>query len=539
MRGWARTARQALAQIPDPRLGRLPEAPALPVRDPWPGDAAAGAHLLRGEPGFPGVVRSLALGSWAPGACNAQEPAPLAALAHGFTWLRDLRALGTDAARSRARALVADWIGAARLPAIASRPDIAGARLAAWLGHYDFFAASADDPFRQRLLARVAADARRLAASLPADEIDGRTLTALKGLIAAAVSLPEHAPSLTRALKLLPSEIARQVLPDGCHAERSPVAQLAALQDLTEIRALLQAAQAVSPPSLGAAIERMAPALRALRHGDGGLVLFNGAKEGGATLIELVLTQAGRGGRAPSGLTEGGFHRLQAGRSVLVVDGGAPPPAGLDRTAHAGTLAMELSIGRERLIVNCGGAPAGGTAEEDTAWAAAARATAAHSTLTVADINSSELRPHGLGRRPSEVIVQRQEANGAHWLEASHDGWRPAFGAIHHRRLYLAESGEDIRGEDSLEAPNPVPYAVRFHLHPQVQAALQSDGETVVMRLPGGGSWRFRAEGAQVQLEESVYLGSGTPRGTAQIVLSGTAEGPQHVKWAITKHGPA
>ena len=36
----------------------------------------------------------------------------LRALAHGFTWLRDLRALGTDAARMRARALVADWMTA-------------------------------------------------------------------------------------------------------------------------------------------------------------------------------------------------------------------------------------------------------------------------------------------------------------------------------------------------------------------------------------------------------------------------------------------
>ncbi len=525
---WARQARQLLAQLPNPRLGRLPDAPALPVRDPWPGDAAGGARLLRGELAFQGAARSLAPGSW-------PEPAPLAALAHSFVWLRDLRALGTDAARTRARALVADWIGTPRQSlgrTMAFRPDVAGARLTAWLGHYDFFAASADDAFRQRLLARLASDARLLAASLPADEIDGRTLTALKGLIAASVSLPGHAPYLARALRLLPAELARQVLPDGCHAERSPAAQLAALQDLTEIRALLQAAQASPPPALGAAIERMAPALRALRHGDGGLVLFNGAKEGSATLLELVLTQAGRGGRAPAGLTEGGFHRLQAGRSVLVVDAGAPPPPGLDRTAHAGTLAMELSIGRERLIVNCGG-----MASEEKAWAAAARTTAAHSTLVVADTNSSELRPDGLGRRPAEVHVQRQEANGAHWLEASHDGWAHSFDALHHRRLYLAESGEDIRGEDAVEASAPVAYAVRFHLHPQVQAALQADGETVVLRLPGGGSWRFRAEGAQVQLEESIYLGGDTPRGTAQIVLSGTQGGAQHVKWAITKHG--
>ena len=51
------------------------------------------------------------------------------AAAHGFTWLRDLRALGTDAARLRARALVAEWVAAppadaARAPAgRRRRPD--------------------------------------------------------------------------------------------------------------------------------------------------------------------------------------------------------------------------------------------------------------------------------------------------------------------------------------------------------------------------------------------------------------------------------
>ena len=95
---------------------------------------------------------------------TASGSAVLDAAAHGFTWLRDLRALGTDAARLRARALVADWINAPPAEPVAHRPDVAGARIAAWLGHYDFFAATADDAFRQRLMARLVSDARGLSA---------------------------------------------------------------------------------------------------------------------------------------------------------------------------------------------------------------------------------------------------------------------------------------------------------------------------------------------------------------------------------------
>jgi len=527
-RRWARDARRAMSKMPAMRMGRVPDAPSLPVRDPWPGNPARGARLLKDELELAGAVRRLAPGGWGDTAGHEL----MRAHAHGFTWLRDLRALGTDAARARARALVADWIAAPHLERLAHRPDVAGARIAAWLGHYDFFAASADDGFRSRMMARLVADARMLAASLPTEELDARALTALKGLIAAAVALPDHAAFLTRTLRFLPQEIARQVLPDGCHAERSPAAQLAALQDLTEIRSLMQAAQVQPPAALASAIERMAPALRALRHGDGGLALFNGAKEEQAALIDLVLIQAGRGGRAPAGLTEGGFHRLQAGRSVLVVDCGAPPPPGLDRLAHAGTLSLELSVGKDRLVVNCGAAPAAGPA-----WRDATRASAAHSTLVIADTSSSELRAAGLGRHPGQVDVQRQEANGAHWLEASHDGYKAAFGAVHRRRLYMAESGEDVRGEDAVEGPTPQAYAVRFHLHPSVAAVMQGEAEGVMLRLPGGTAWRFKAEGAQVSLEESVYLGGLEPQRSQQIVLTGHAEGAQQAKWAITKVG--
>jgi len=524
--------RRAMARMP--RLGStfgggVPDAPAVAARDLWPGDAALGARLLRGEIEMLGAARPLKPGSWQ----DASGPEILRALAHGFTWLRDLRALGTDAARLRARALVGDWIANPSPDPVAHRPDVAGARIAAWLGHYDFFFAAADDLFRQRLMARLVTDARLLAAAMPVEEMDGRALTALKGLLAAAMAMPDHAAFMSRGLRFLGQELTRQILPDGCHAERSPSAHMAALQELLEIRMLLQSAQVAPPAALGGAIARMAPVLRMFRHGDGGLALFNGSREDSATLIEQVLAQAGRTNNTiPNSLLEGGFQRLQAGRTVLLIDCGAPAPRGVDRFAHAGTLGMEISIGRQRLIVNCGAAPAA-----PKEWLDAMRATAAHSTLVIADTSSSTLLPDGVGRRPSRVVAQRQEDNGALWLDANHDGWKRSFGAIHHRRLWMAPSGDEIRGEDAIEAATGQPYALRFHLHPSVQANPQQDGAAILLRLPNGGGWRLRSNAPRLALEESIYLGGTTPRRCEQVVMSGFADEPQDVKWALSRVG--
>ncbi|MCR0984494.1 heparinase II/III family protein [Roseomonas populi] len=531
MSGWLRGARRTLSGL---KPIRVPEAPSRAFRDLWPGDVTRAGKLMEGELEVAGTVRPLPddPSAFGPG---AGSPAWRAAL-HGFAWLRDLRALGTDAARMHARDITRLWLESGTTDPVAAAPEVVGARLSAWLGHWDFLAATAEDGLRRALMVRLAADARGLVAGLPAEARHRGALVALKGALAAAVALEEE-PWLTRCLKLLPAEIDRQILPDGAQVERSPGVLLLALQDLIEIRNLLHGAGIEAPPHLAHALDRAAPALRLFRHGDGGLAAFNGTREEAASLLDLVLTQAQARGRAPLILGDAGFQRLQAGRTLVIADCGTPPPRngatppgglprGADRLHHAGTLAFEMSIGRDRLIINCGAAPAA-----EGAWRDALRATAAHSTLTLADTNSSELTEDGLGRRPEHVEAERHEASGAQWLEATHDGWKKGFNAIHRRRLYLAESGDDLRGEDIVEAEDLPAFTVRFHLHPGVTTTMAEDGGSVMLRLPSGNAWRLRARGGKLSVEDSVQV-FGEARAATQVVVSAEA-GAGQVQWAI------
>jgi uncharacterized heparinase superfamily protein len=517
---------------------RVPDAPARAFRDLWPGDAARGARLMRGELEVMGSARQLT--GW------GVEAGPLAwrQAAHGFAWLRDLRMLGTDPARVEARDITEDWLANGAAEPLASLPEVAAARISAWLGHWDFLAASADEGFRRVLMQRLVQDGRLVAASVPDESAHRGALVVLKGAVAAAVALGEEA-WMIRALKFLPAELERQFHPDGGHVERSPAIQLLAFQDLVELRNLLNGSGISAPPQLATVIDRAGQALRLFRHGDGTLALFNGTREEAAPTVDLALTQGQAKGRAPLLLQETGFHRLAASRTLVIADCGPPPPGrapdpatgaprGADRFAHAGTLSFEMSVGRDRLIVNCGASPA---AEE--MWCAALRSTAAHSTLVVAETNSAELRPEGLGRRPERVEAERYENQGAQWLEASHDGYRRTHDVVHRRRLYLSENGDDLRGEDILESAAGValPCVVRFHLHPAVTALLQEEEGGVLMRLPSGQGWRLRARGAAIALEESIYM-AGEARRSNQIVLTseGEADG---VQWAITRVTPA
>ncbi|MCQ8239258.1 heparinase II/III family protein [Rhizosaccharibacter radicis] len=530
VRRWSRDAKLSLARLPSSLgLGRVPEQPAQALRDPWPGDTARGSRLMKGELVSGGATIRLVPASVVPG-----QPAPPGAFAvggevapllrehlNGFGWLRDLRALGTDAGRLRARALVADWLLRPPADSVAREPHVMAARLTAWLYHFDFFAATADDGFRGRLMARIVMDGRSLSALLPLPGHDRSVFACLKGLLAVGVALPENGSLLSRFMRFLPPELGRQVLGDGSQPERSPQAQFEVLRELAEMRAIMQAAQIAPPLALAASLDRMSPVLRALRHADGGLALFNGSTEGNPVFIDLVLSQSTRGRAVQNELPEGGFRRIVAGRTVLIVDAGPPPPPGLDRGAHAGTLSFEMSVGRDRLIVNCGSAT-------DPDWREALRATAAHSTLVLGDgVSSSGLREGGLLARPGRVEADHRTAGGAHWLEFSHDGYRPAFGAVHRRRLYLAEAGDDLRGEDLLEAADVSPgFVLRFHLHPAVVVERDEEHGGALLSLPGGGRWRFRADVGRITLEDSIYAGNGTPVRCRQIVVQMRAPVP-------------
>jgi uncharacterized heparinase superfamily protein len=519
--------------------GRTPAALTMAPPDPWPGDAARGTALLNGVFGFGGEVLRGGTLAWYPAGMSERW---LAAL-HGFDWLRDLRAVGGDAARRRARELVDDWwMQAGHWHAVAWRPDVLATRLFAWLGQYEFFCASADDAYRQRYLRAIAQQGRHLARVLPGGGAGEPLLVALKGLIVAGLALPDRAAWADQGLRLLERECARQLHPDGGHLSRNPATQVAVLRHLVDTRGALLAAGREVPHFLIGAIERAAPFVRMLRHGDGGLALFNGADEGESWLIDMLLAQADARGRPPSSAPHSGYERMVNSRTLVLVDTGPPPPFGLDRNAHAGALAFEMSVGKERIIVNCGAHASGAGV-----WAAVQRASAAHSTLIVDDTNSAELLPDGgFGRQPSDVGVARDESDGSIWLDASHDGYALPFGLVHRRRLFLDAAGDDLRGEDTLVrsggAARPAHgFAIRFHLHPSVQASLVQNGAAALLRLPSGAGWRLRAQGGTLSLAESIYLGhAGETRRSEQVVVSGalladTAEEAASVKWALQR----
>lgn len=523
-----------------PTLGNKdPGQPAVRFQSLRHGDPERGTAIRDGVFPFAGQVVRRSSGLW--GETDAGE-AWVTAL-NGFSWLSDLKTLENDAARRRGVGLILDWIENNRkwTPHGWNTATLS-TRVTNWLIHFFDFFDGADEMIRRRVRISLARQIVHLDRIALHDTDGAARIVAMKGLIYAGHSFELFHRQLPKWGEQLEKELARQILPDGGQLERCPTVLISVLRHVVDCRKAYQAAKVECPSGIQQAIDRMVPMALALRMPDGGLCQFNDSTEGNAGEIKVLLAEAGVNAKPVLHAPHSGFERIEAGKTTLVMDTGSPPPQGFDHHVHAGALSLEISIGKERLIVNCGAA-----ISDDRRWRDAQRATAAHSTLCLSDTNSSVLTDDGVGERRAVVTAERNVQDGQVWIETSHNGYSTQLGFIHRRRLFVSSDGEDIRGEDVLEPvdPNqpvtPLPFAIRFHLHPSVKSSMLGNNSAALLRLAKGGGWRLRATGGSITLEETVYLGQqAEPRRSQQVVIRGETGGsPVSIKWAIRRETKA
>ena len=480
----------------------------LPL-DPAPGDPEFANALFQGRYVFGGEHRSaLNEPPWLIEDASEAWQADI----NGFEWLADFRAAEAETARLRARELVRTWIDLNdRWRPLSWRSDVLGRRLVWWACHAKFLCDGAEPTFLRHFLTSFAAQARHLtrATGLLSDE--NWALPALAGRVVAEGVLSGATKRFMSDLDALQDLIIREVPSDGTLPSRNADQALAALRLLLSVKSILDDLKLDTPDALANAIKRIPLGIKTFRHGDGCLGVFNGGSEGDRIYIDAILAASKVRGATPFVLPDLGFHRISAGKSLILFDVGRPGSA--LQSSHAGLLSFELSVGLDRVIVNCG--TMGGSQ-----WQQIGRSTAAHSTLIVADTNVLEISDRG-ARQEQEVTVQasRREDSSHVLIESSHDGYAHRYGLRHDRAIYMSADGDQIRGEDSLIAINEAGrkiqhFAIRFHLHPQVNVSLATDGATALVRLPRGTGLRFRSS-SSVSLEEKRlpwHLGRGTQR---------------------------
>ena len=520
--------------------GRYPlKLLAVPL-DPIPGVAARGEALLGGQIGYRGD--SVSLMTLESGRTAMSKP--LSTYFQSFAWLRDLAAAAPrQQAAPVAELLMAKWLDAHAelVSGDAWQPELWGRRILFWGAYSPLILSSRDLVYHSSVLNALGRGARHLDRSADKAAPGAARIAAWCGIVAGCLLIPGGDGRRGWGETGLARALAVSQFDDGGSVSRSPSQLLDSIALLAMLRAVYAARRLEMPSDLQGTMARMVAAVLGVTHADRGLASWQGGGPFPAERVAAVIEASGVRTRPLRQSRDWGYQRLAAGGSVLIMDAAPPPVSRVVEGGCASTLAFEFSDGAARLVVNCGGARAA-TARLPGALAEGLRTTAAHSTLTLADSNSTAIHPDGtLGRGVGEVELSRQESDIGSRIEASHDGYVRRLGFVHRRQLMLTGDGRELRGEDSLvpqgRRRRGAPFAIRFHLGKGVKASLSGDGQGALLRMPGGDGWQFRCRGAALATDVSVWIDpDGQPVSTQQLVVTGDgAAGGASVNWAFKR----
>jgi len=522
------------------------------VTNPLAGDRASGIALRAGHFLVHGVKSPIAQVDFV-GA--ARMTPPLERVVHSFEWLADLDACAPrEEAAPVAERILAAWLKANSKPPSRPRKGAAwtvghsGARLLNWLVHAPLILSGVDRTLRSSTLGAISETARWLDRNVGKAEDRHAEAIGWSAIVAAGLLMQGGRPRRLYGEAGLLRAIGEAIGDDGGVLSRSPVAQMEVIASLVKLRACYEATRREPPDAIEEMLSLLVPPLLALGHGDGSMGSWQGAWAIPAGTVSALVEASRVRTRPLREVRQWGFQRVTAGKSVLQMDAAPPPMRRHARYGCASTLAFEFSADGQRIVVNCGGAAcAGGIVP--VRLEQGLRATAAHSTLTLDDANSTAILINGgIGHGVTEVEFERREMEiegqgPATRIEASHNGYAARYGLMHRRILIARADGSELRGEDLLVPSGrkgkrgKVGYAIRFHLGPDVEARLSDDGQGAGLALADGSYWQFRAGEGEVVIEESLWVdGSAKPVPVQQLVIQGlVSRGGGNFSWLLKK----
>ncbi|MEM6467497.1 MAG: heparinase II/III family protein, partial [Pseudomonadota bacterium] len=388
-------------------------------------------------------------------------------------------------------------------------------------------------------------------------------IAALSGLVHGLLVLGGREAALADAIRGLGRAAADAVDESGGVPNRSPETLLAVVDHLVSASNALTAAGRPVDDRVRTAIELGAQALRGVRLTGTRLARFNGSGPGPEGALDQVLAASGvRPARIPPAQPMG-FGRLAGGTTALVIDGARPPRSAQTSHAHAGTLALELSVGRQPVVVNAGPAQ-----HLEADWRRATRTSAFHSTLVVDRSSSSRFWRPGIVTRafgelmtdgPRAVRFERARDMTGSWLNATHDGYAATHGLLHDRKIFISADGSAVYGEDGVrlsESGGKQRFDARlkgmrglgalailhFHIHPDVDLRDPRDEPLIRFYLPDGAVWVLRHQGAEAAVEPSHYFDPelGKPRMGQQVQLrTQLRKGTEVISWSFAREKAA
>jgi uncharacterized heparinase superfamily protein len=232
---------------------------------------------------------------------------------------------------------------------------------------------------------------------------------------------------------------------------------------------------------------------------------------------------------------------------LLFFDIGSPPEKGNSSCYQSGPLSFEYFFDNHKIITNCGfGNKISKKAE------LISRLTSAQSTLCLNDSSVTRFERNNLINNifGTSIISSFKVFNfytdedlNSISISAKHDAYKNNFNYIHERKIKINKKSGNLSGVDNLIFENKNieltnNYSIRFHLYPGINAVKTIGGKSILIQIEKNKSLVFTANGENISLEKSIFLGRNQIINNSCVTISGILKKSESksINWELKKN---
>jgi len=494
----------------------------------WTGDLENGRKIINGFLSFDNESIVFDLETWKKNKASKGWNEKL----HSFEWVDDIKALRTNKARIFLRNNLKQWLlFHSNWDPSKWKINILSKRICNLLSNASFFYETADDEFQKRFSKTLSKQSIHLLKNYKIKLSGSEKIFIPKAIIISSTCFRNLENKLELGMKLLHDIIQTDISDDGMHYLRSPSNHFFFLKSLIDIKNFLSLSNYKIPRFLNDVISKMGAVLKFFKINSNELAIFNDYNFVEHSKLNEVIKRSNTKIRTPDNINNSGFQRISENRLTLIMDCGSPN----NEKTYAGSLSFEFSHIGEKIVVN-----SGSPFVNDKKWHEAMRSTAAHSTMTIDDYNSSDIFfEKNTDTRIANVWSEKLQDKGSFWINSAHSGYNSLFGLIHNRKIHVDSKNLIIRGQDyfskSTKFPDKIPRKLflRFHIHPDIKSNVTVSKKKVLLKLKNNIAWEFICSEAKIELRDGIYLGTKKKIDNNYIEICEKLLPEKKIKWAF------
>ena len=362
-------------------------------------------------------------------------------------------------------------------------------------------------------------------------KISEHSLLELKVHILIKYILNEEVENLKKKFETI---LGAQVDSFSMHKTYNILEQASFINDINEIISMLLNFNKEVPVIFNLTKIKMETVLAQYFHKDGTLALFNGTNNSDLEKIKLAFKKKQNLRKIEFPENTNGIFFFEDKHKKIFFDAVQPTSSLNSKKLSAGTLSIEFSADKEKIITNCG------SLEKMSGNAGYLRYSAAHSTIVLENTNISEIKENQPQIKfPQMVSFKKQKEILKHTIEVSHNGYIKNYKKIVKRKIYFQENESYLIGEDSIISATSknkeVVFHIRFHILPNIRVTETNSKKNIILKTKNNVIWVFKTN-KDLSLEESVFMDKNDAKETKQIVIKGiTKQNREKIKWSLSK----